>query len=235
MNKPVRIKRIYKTVSVEHNSTIMLDGRSAKTQGRNPLTAPTKELADAVAKEWALQREYVDRQSMPLTALLSLAIDSDEAGKEDWRDEILKYLSTDLICYRAEKPDALVEKQTTAWDPYMNWLREEFNGTLIVTSGVSAVTQPAAAAVSIRSALSVATAHTLIAIDTATKITGSAVLALALWKRFKPAQQIFNAARLDERFQEEKWGVDAEAKVRERSLEKEFLAAADFIRLIEGE
>ncbi len=237
MSHPVRIKRIYKDVAVKplgEGYGVMLDGRQARTPGRTALIAPNENLAAAVAAEWRAQGEFIERQTMPLTALLSAAIDAGDTGAAEWCAEILSFLGSDLLCYRAETPAALVERQRQVWDPYTDWLDREFDAMLALASGVVAVAQPDTAVCQIRRVLEGSAAFMLFGIYTATKISGSAVLALALWKAAWPVNDIFAASRLDEHFQEQRWGADAEAKAREQQLQKDFTAVAEFMRLMGG-
>lgn len=234
MSEPVRPKRFYKDVSVvphEGRYAIALDGRMAKTMCRHVLSAPWEALAGAVAAEWAAQGEHIDRATMPLTGMLSASVDGGVGEAEQWREEIVKYLGSDLVCYRAGEPEKLAARQAAVWDPYVEFLRAEFGAILVTTSGIIAVPQADASLVAIRSALTKAAPETLFALQIATAIAGSAVLALALWKDFDDAETIFDASRVDERFQEEQWGVDEEAKTREERLKADFLAVARFLAL----
>ncbi len=235
MTNPVRIKRIYKDVAVKplgEGYSVTLDGREAHTPGGAVLAAPSENLAAAVAMEWDAQGECVDRQTMPLTALLSAAIDAGETGATQWRVEILTYLGSDLLCYRAETPAALAERQQQVWDPYIDWLGGEFGARLAVTQGVTAIAQPDEAITQVAHALEAPPGFALFGIYTATNISGSAVLALALWKGAWPVEDIFAASRLDEHFQEQTWGADAEAKAREQQMQRDFIAIAEFMRLM---
>lgn len=237
MREAVRPKRFYKDVlAVPHEGrhAIALDGRIAKTMGRKALAAPTLALAEAVAAEWAGQGEHMDRASMPLTAMLSAAIDSGEDGASQWREEIVGYLGSDLVCYRADAPQALAERQADIWDPYVEFMRLEFGAILMTTAGIVAVPQADASLSAVRTALANETPETLFALRIATAISGSAVLALALWKGESGAQTLFEASRIDERFQEERWGADEEAKAREEQLRADFLKGAEFLSLLEA-
>ncbi len=233
---PARIKRFYKTVSVAPEGAgfvIRLDDRPARTARGDAVLAPTRSLAQAIADEWAVQEEFLDRRVMPLTAILCACLDGGEAGAAVWRDDVLSYLGTDLLCYRAESPQALVDRQEARWGPYLDWLRREFGAAMVVTTGVSAVSQPDVAIAAVRRVLNDRSAEALFALKSATAITGSAVLSLALWKRAFAPDEIFHAARLDERFQEERWGEDAQAKAREQAMRREFLDLSDFLGLLD--
>ena len=236
MSEAVRVKRFYKEVEVKPHGdgvAVFLDGKTAKTKGRRPLAAPARALIDAVAAEWNAQEDELDLRSMPLTRLLSAVLDGEETSSNEWRDETLNYLSSDLLCYRAEMPAALVERQQATWDPYLDWFEKEFGAALTVTCGISAAVQPDAATASVLQMVEELSSPSLFAIYMATRLNGSAVLALALWKKAETPEAVFKAARLDEHFQEERWGEDAEAKEREQDLEREFLAIACFMRLLE--
>ncbi|WP_425408826.1 ATP12 family chaperone protein [Hyphococcus sp.] len=229
------IKPFYKDVSLEKihgRFHLMLDGRNARTKAKNPLSAPTESLGAALADEWAAQEKIIDQNAMPLTGILSTAIDGGEEAGEMWRNEILEYLNSDLVCYRAETPAALVDRQAAAWDPYLDFLRDDLGAALISTSGIVAVAQPGIAAEAVRNALLGAAPETLFALRLATAITGSAAMALALWRGAYPADDVFEASRVDERFQEERWGADEEAKAREARMRDEFISIGRFFSLM---
>ena len=235
MTEETKVKRFYKAAAaeaVEDQYVILLDGRAAKTIGRNQLRAPSKSLADAIAAEWDAQSEFIDRNTMPLTALLAGAIDQKASCAEDPVDEILSFLKTDLLCYRADKPAALQERQAAAWDPYLSWFDATFGARLGTTTGIAAVEQPGEALDAVREELAKAAPFTAPAVKIATEITGSAVLALGLWRGEFDQDAIFDASRVDEAFQEERWGVDAEAEARTKRLAADFAAVARFLSLV---
>ncbi len=220
-------KRFYETVSIEANEerfAIMLDGRRTKTPSKNIFTVPNTTLAEAVAEEWRSQGEYIDRHRMPITNFLTATIDSEAGAAREWSDEIIAYLNSDLLCYRAIEPDALVQRQKERWNPFLTWFERDFGITLNVTSGIVAIKQPDENLMTIRSVLQDQQPEIVFALKRTTALTGSAVLAFALWKQAFPSAEIFEASRLDERFQEERWGVDDEAKEREAQLLSEFHA-----------
>ena len=213
---------------------VFLDGRQARTMGRRPLAARARSLAEAVAAEWAAQGERIDRTAMPLTALLSAAIDGGGEAAAGWAEDVLSYLGSDLVCYRASQPEALVARQREIWDPYLDWFEGAYGRRLAAVAGVIATAQPPDAFDAVRRDLAAQAPEILLGLKTATTVAGSAVLALALWKGAFDEAAVFDASRLDERFQEARWGVDAEAKAREQKIEAEFSAVAAFIRLAEA-
>lgn len=230
-----QIKRFYDAVSFCAKSdryVILLDGRTAQTPKRNPLSSPSEKLALAVAEEWDSQQSTINRSSMPLTGILSAAIDGGEAVLSECRQDVINYLGSDLLCYRADAPRALVSRQAEQWDPFIHWFNEAFGQTLIVTTGIVAVQQSDATLRVVDDALIHETTEAIHALRIATALSGSAVLALALWKSAFDKNEIFNASRVDEQFQAERWGADEEALLREDRLRREFLSIAQFMALL---
>ncbi|WDI31017.1 hypothetical protein PUV54_13745 [Hyphococcus flavus] len=235
MTGNVSPKRFYKDVATDQldgRYRILLDSRPARTRGKNLLTAPTQALADAIAGEWDAQSETIDQISMPLTGVMAAAIDGGESAAQTWLDEILNYLGSDLVCYRADEPAELVERQAAVWDPYLDFARAEFGAPLMKTQGIIAVSQPQLSIDAVRSHLAEQPPETLFALRLATAITGSAVLALALWRNAYGPEEIFEASLVDERFQEQRWGVDEEAMARQSRLGAEFASIARFLNLV---
>ena len=235
MEKPVLPKRFYKEVSLDRQSddcwSVLLDGRQAKTTARHVLATPSQTLADAVRAEWEAQGDEIDPATMPLTQRLMLVIDRGTEDREKWLEQVLAFLQSDLLCYRADMPEDLVQRQEDAWDPYLAWLAEAHGIDLSVTSGVMAVSQSDKSLAVANILLEKTTADELCCLVAATEITGSAGLALALWQGFRPVDDIFLASRVDETFQAEKWGIDSEAAEREAQLKAELEAVARYLDL----
>ena len=228
------VKRFYEGVSVGEEDgafTILLDGRPAKTRGGRVLGAASRVLADAMADEWRAQGAAVAPSTMPLTGLQMTVLDLGAREADIWRRRVLDYLQTDLLCYRAEAPAALVARQAAVWDPYLDWLAETCGAAFEPTEGIMHAAQPAAAVAAAGRLLDEAGAAQLLSIRIITELTGSAVLAIALWRGRANADAVFAAARLDEDYQAEQWGRDAEAEARAERLRAEVDAAARFLEL----
>lgn len=227
-------KRFYKTAAVEKDGeafVVRLDGKAAKTRGGKPLGAKSRALAEAVAAEWNEQAENVNLAQMPMTRFAMTARDL-EGDAAIWREAALAFLKSDLLCYRAEEPAELVERQRAAWDPILGWSASTLNIRLKTGAGVGFIAQPEAAHVAARQALSALSTEEALGLKAAAEISGSAVIALALLNDAFPADQLFAASRIDETFQAERWGLDSEAEARERRLRQDFLDAARFLKLL---
>ena len=232
-----RMKRFYREASASASSdggyTVLLDGKAVKTPKRAMLSLPNLALAEAVAEEWRGQGEGIDPQSMPLTRLAFAAIDVVTPKRARIAEETLKYAGTDLLCYRAEGPPELATRQAHTWDPLLDWEAETYGARLNLGSGIKHVPQPAKAIAELAQAIARYDEFELAVLHTATTVTGSLVLALALAEGEVSAGEVFAAATLDETFQAEKWGRDAEAEQRRHHLLSELTAAERFLRLVE--
>jgi chaperone required for assembly of F1-ATPase len=223
-------KRFYKDVTVgetEDGFSILLDGRPVKTPGKRPLAVPTRAAADLLAGEWQAQETEINPVKMPVTRLVNTAIDGIEAESDAVFDDIVKFAGTDLLCYRADNPQSLVDMQASHWDPVLYWAADAFGARFILAQGVIHRQQPeaaigayAAALANHRSALKLAALHTI------TTLTGSALLALAFAEGRLTSEQAWSAAHVDEDWNILQWGTDAEAEARRKARWAEMHAAA---------
>lgn len=232
---PKRIRKFFKSASLEKTPdgfALLLDGKAAKTPVHAALSLPNEGLAEAVAEEWRVDSEMLFPAKMPLTRLASTAIDLGDSDCANWIGDILNYLGTDLICYRAAEPAALVERQAAAWDPLLDWAEAMLGVRPAATAGIAVIDQPQELLEAARGRLEAADKWRLAGLFAAVPIAGSAVIGLALAARAFSAGTLFEASRVDERFQAGRWGFDAEAAARERLLEAEFLAADKWFALL---
>jgi chaperone required for assembly of F1-ATPase len=233
--RPLPVRRFYKAVELgeaDGRHALLLDGRRARTPGRNSVSAGSRALMLEVAAEWERQSETIDPSEMPLTRLLNSAIDGVAYTMAETRADLLGYAGSDLLCYRAEEPETLVARQAQAFDPVLGWAAESLGARFNVTAGVMHVAQPPEALAAIGAALDAySDPVVLAALSVMTTLTGSALLALAVARGFLSAEAAWRAAHVDEDFQAERWGEDAEATARGKARRREFEAAATALAL----
>jgi len=234
--RPAPIKRFYKQASAGERAgafALMLDGKPAKTSAKNPLVLPSRALAEAVAAEWAGQGAHIDPASMPLTRLAHAAIDGVAGGAQAVAAEIERYAGSDLLLYRATEPEDLVAAQAKHWDPVLAWAGEVFGARFTLAQGVKHVAQPEAAIHAIRVEIArYASLFQLAALVSLTHISGSALLALALGRGRLSPDEAWAAAHVDEDWNIQRWGADAEAMARRAARRLEFIAAARMLELL---
>lgn len=230
MKKPLP-KRFYDAVTVaaeECGFGIRLDGRTLKTPAKNPLSLPTRALAELVAREWNAQRDVIDPGSMPVTKLVNTAIDGIAPDMQAVAEDIVRYAGNDMLCYRASEPAALVDRQSGKWDPILDWASEALGARLILAEGVIHQAQPQEAVDAVSQAVGRFTDPiALAALHTITTISGSAILTLAYALGRIDLQTLWTLAHLEEDWTVEQWGEDEEATARRAARLVEATAAAD--------
>lgn len=212
----------------EAGFAVHLDGRPIKTPAKSSLTLPTLALAEALAEEWRAQEEIVRPSTMPMTRMANSAIDKVIPQRADVEEHLLSYGETDLLCYRAESPQALVERQADAWDPWLEWLAEKTGVRLVVASGVIPVNQAPEALDRLKSEFHAFSAFELAAFHDLVTLPGSLVLGLAVTSHSANPNEIWDLARIDELWQIEQWGEDEEAQENNALKKQAFLDAARF-------
>ncbi|GLV20876.1 ATPase [Sphingobium sp. TomMM35A] len=229
------MKRFYKDVAVISGGAgheIQLDGRPVRTPARAALALPTARLAEAVADEWRQQGDTVDPRSMPFTGLANGAIDQIAPNRESFAAGIANYGTSDLLCYRAEGPAGLVSREAAAWDPLLDWARQRYDVTFRVTQGIIPVDQPPETLERLDAAVKAYDPFTLAGLSTLVTLSGSLVCGLAIVEGGHDADTIWTASEIDEAWEVEQWGEDAEAAARAARRREEFAMARQFCELV---
>ncbi|MFN3657763.1 MAG: ATP12 family chaperone protein [Pseudolabrys sp.] len=235
--RPTLRKRFYERAHVgeagEGGYPVLLDGRPVRTPARRALAAPTPALAQAIAEEWNAQAEVIDPARMPLTRLANAVIDAVAAAVGPVTEEVVAFLGTDLVCYRADSPEGLVARQTQAWDPVLAFAREALGARFVQVEGVMHAAQPAEAIAAARAGIP-ADVWRLAAVSSITTLTGSALIAIALAQGALDTDEAWAAAHVDEDWQMTQWGRDTLALDRRAFRRTEFDAAARVLALTDS-
>ena len=213
---------------VEDEFTVHLDGRGVKTPAKSPLNVPTKALADAIAAEWQAQEGVVNPNLMPFTRSANAAIDKVRIQHGEVADMLAAYGDADLLCYRAIAPVELVARQTSEWDPILDWASAVLNATLETRSGVMHVPQSGTPLLGLSAKTHALTNFELAAFHDLVSLSGSLILGFAATKDYAPIEELWTKSRLDEIWQEELWGSDDEAQIASEVKKVAFLHAKRF-------
>ena len=223
-------RRFYQEATSEatqRGHELRLDGRPARTPGRAPLLVRSAAIGRAIAAEWNAQTERIDPLSMPLTRTANSAIDGVAGRMTQVRADIAAFAGSDLLCYRADDPAGLVERQREAWDPVLERFAAERGARFTLQVGIMPVEQPPEALAAVAGRLdAVDDALTLAALHVATTLTGSALLALAVLDGWLDAEAAWAAAHVDEDWNIALWGRDEEAEARRAQRWRDMRAAA---------
>jgi len=207
-------KRFWSDVSVVGSTggfVVHLDGRVVKTPDRHDLNVPTRGAAELIAVEWDAVDGTLDPAEMPATRWANVAIDRVGENHGDVVDMLAAYGGTDLLCYRATHPDALIAKQAAVWDGPLDWAKARFDAPLVVTQGIIPVDQPNQSVVNLRTEVAKMEPFSLSAFHDLVHISGSLVLSLALYHDEIDINAAWAACQVDEIWQKELWGEDEEA------------------------
>ena len=170
------MKRFWTEVSIGVRGdgfAVFLDGRPVKTPAKTSLSAPSEALAQAIADEWAAQEGEVRPEGMPYTRMANAALDKVTPQRAEVATMLADYGGTDLLCYRAEGPDALVARQAAQWDPYLEWAATAFGARLHLQTGLMPVPQEAAALEALKAQVDALDPFRLSAFHDLVALTGS--------------------------------------------------------------
>ena len=228
-----RLRRFYKTVEVVSDEAgelflIHLDGKPARTPGGEKISVCHDALALLIAAEWAAQGEEIAPASMPITRLVNTALDGVRDKADAVLVDIVKYAGSDLVCYRANEPQELVERQAAAWDPVLAWARQTLGAEFVVANGIIFRAQSSVSLAAFTESLHDLACDPLelAALHTMTTISGSALIALSMAMGHMTVEHAFTAANIDEDWNRERWGSDEEAETMRANRWRDFSAAA---------
>ncbi|HWJ69494.1 MAG TPA: ATP12 family protein [Sphingobium sp.] len=213
---------------------ILLDGRAVRTPGRASLTVPGEALARAIVAEWDAQGETIDPRTMPMTGFANATIDRVLPAIGDFRGQVAAYAESDLLCYRADGPEALIAAQAAAWGPLLDWAGRRHAIAFNVTTGILPVDQPALTLEALRGAVEALDPWVLAGVATLTQISGSLVSALALIEGAAELEGLWAAVTVDERWQAEQWGADEAATAQLEAHRADFAHAAHYCALVKA-
>ena len=235
------MKRFWNTATAERlgdGYQVLLDGRPVRLPGGASLALPTALLAAAVADEWQRAGSQPGGEMgwdmVPLTRLVGTAQERIAPDPSAVADALATYGESDLLCYRAERPAELVRRQERAWQPWLDWAADRYGARLVPTVGIVHRPQDPAALAALRRVMGKQDPLALAALGVAIPALGSLVLGLALADGALDAGMAHALATLDETFQAEQWGEDAEAARRRERVGEDVAVAGRLLRLARG-
>lgn len=229
-------KRFWKSTTVaevDDGFAIHLDGRVVKTPEGAVLTIPNQHLANSIRDEWDAQEETIDPATMPMFRFTVTAVDRVTPQREAVIDEISNYGSSDLLCYREADDQALARHQHNTWQPYLEWFAKAEGVSLICTDGLMPITQDAGACTTMRGIVARYDDFTLAGLHTLVTVSGSLVIGLAMATGEVTPETGGAAALLDDLWQQDKWGYDAEADARIKANQNLLTESCRFIDMLQ--
>lgn len=229
-----KAKRFWKNAEVvpaEGGYAVELDGRPIRTPAKRPLILPTQAMAEAVAAEWQAQEEEIRPHTMPVTKTANAAIDKVAVQHAEVADLLAAYGDSDMLCYRAESPAALVERESREWDPLLDWAEETLGVRLKTRTGVIHAAQDAGTLKLLSQRVHGLSDFELAAFHDLVSLSGSLVIGFAAAYGAFDADRLWNVSRLDEIWQAEQWGQDDAAEALAESKKAAFVHAVRMFEL----
>ena len=230
------IKKVFwNLVTIKQDASeycIYLDNHLLKTPKKTVLKLPNYKLANLLVDEWKQQKDEIDFTKMPANRLANAAIDQTRNQIFETKKILEEYADTDLLFYRAEKPQELIDEQILIWDPFISWAENRFYIKLNITTGVIPIRQHPKSIESLVSQMTQMSSFQLTVFNKLVTISGSYILGLAALENTMSAESIWNAAILDENWQASIWGEDVEQKQNIELKKLEFLKATEISTLL---
>ncbi|MDC1356613.1 hypothetical protein N8310_03395 [Pseudomonadota bacterium] len=219
------MKKFWKTVEVSELTTnsyqILLDKKILKTPMQNDLIFTNYRISYETSLEWDINSDELDTDEMIFFGIFSTAIDRIVNDRVLYINEIMKFVDTDLICYKADKPDELVELQNKHWDPILLIIKNYIGEEIEVFTGIMPGTQNIQVHNKIKKLIHNFSNIELSILHRLTNIIGSIFISLCVIKGDILKKYICQLCFLDELWQAENWGVEEEAAKKRDKVSKE--------------
>lgn len=210
-------KRFYKDVKIITNESniqkirtysLAMDNRNLRSASGKIIEIPSYPLALAAASEWDQQHPNINKSCMPLFSILNLCHDYDESlkNKDGIIDEIVRYLQTDTLLYRAFDSQDLAEIEEEKWGPATKQLMDMLEIELGTTSTFSPPSVPQHSQDQVRLYLETFNMWELISLERIVMTLKSSILALLLSAREITSERAVDLSLVELDFQTNRWG-----------------------------
>jgi chaperone required for assembly of F1-ATPase len=212
---------------------VRLDARELRGPRGASLILPTRALAELVAGEWAAQGETLELARMHATRLANTAVEAAPKARAATAEAVVNFASSDLVCYFATDPAGLAERQARLWGPLLDRVEAEAGLAFVRAAGIVHQPQPPDTLARVQAMALALDDFALTGLAFGAALFGSAVLALAMLWGWLSGEEAFDLSRLDEAWQEEQWGVDAEAAERTGRMRGEAVMLDHWFRALD--
>ena len=230
------MKKFWKNVEVkkkiENSFVILLDERILKTPLQKDLIFLNHKIAIETALEWDINEKEINTDNMIFYGLISTAIDKVNNNRGSYIENILGFVNTDLICYRADSPNELVELQNISWNPIIALIKEYIDVDLKSFIGVMPSKQPLEIFLRLKVLINNFSDIQISALYRITNLTGSIYISLCILKGDILKNKAFELSFLDELWQAKNWGAEEEASDKRDKIAQELNRIISFVELI---
>jgi chaperone required for assembly of F1-ATPase len=219
------MKKFWKNVEIQKSTNntfqILLDKNILKTPVQNELFFSNYNIAYEASLEWDINSDTLNADDMVFFGIYCTAIDRISSNRKLYINEIIGFVDTDLICYRAEKPIELIQLQNTKWDPILSIVKAYTDLEIDVFQGIMPGKQNIRVHNKIKKLINNFSDLEISILYRMTNITGSIFISLCVLKRSFLEEALFELCYLDELWQAKKWGFEEEASTKRNKISKE--------------
>ena len=230
------MKKFWERIEIKKVSSkefyILLDNKKLKTPLKKELILSNHLMAKEVLKEWDHSSEIINIDDLVFYSLLSTAIDKVSEERNSYINDIINFIDTDLICYRADNPIDLVSFQNKQWDPIISFIEKYINTKVSVFKGVMPSQQSSEVHHRFKNLIVELSDVQISVLHRITNLVGSVFLSLCILKKDLTHKQAFELSFLDELWQAENWGYEDDASAKRKKIRTELNRLILFIDCI---
>lgn len=230
------MKKFWKIVQVKkklkNSFEILLDKRILKTPMQKDLIFSNYKIAKETALEWDIDEKEINTENMVFYGLISTAIDKISNDKVSYIENVLGFINTDLICYRADGPNELVDLQNSSWNPIISFIKKYIDVELKFFIGVMPSKQSLEIFNRLKTLINSFSDIEISALHRMTNLTGSIFISICILKGDVLKNEAFELSFLDELYQAKNWGIEQESLDKRDKIAKELNRIISFVELI---
>lgn len=231
------MKKFWKIIEIQKNSSksfqILLDKKKLKTPLKNELILSNQIIANEVLKEWDQNFDIINTENLVFYGLLSTAIDRIHEQRDAYISDIINFIDTDLICYRAEGPYDLVSLQNQNWNPILLLIEKYTKVNINIFKGIMPLEQDLKVHAEIKHFIINLSDVQISVLHRITNLIGSVFLSICILKKDLSKKQAYEFAFLDELWQAKNWGYEEEASIKRNKIRIELNRLIHFIDCME--
>lgn len=231
------MKKFWKKIEIRQSSSkkfhLLLDNKKLTTPMKKELVLPSEILVNEVLREWDQNSDNINIDDLVFYGVLSTAIDKVNLKKDAYVNDIIDFIDTDLICYRAESPNDLIALQNKSWNPILLLIEKYIDVKIKVFKGVMPSNQDQKVHTEIKKLISNLSDVQISVLHRITNLIGSIFLSLCILKKDLLKEDAFECSFLDELWQAKNWGHEEDASIKRNKIRLELNRLIHFVNCIE--
>ena len=224
MTKNIIIKEISK-----NNFVYCRNNKNLKTTKGNIIKVEGQGFAQKILNKIEKEKNIKDSNFLKL---LFFSSDLDVKQRCIIKKSIIKYLDTDLVCYRANKGTELEKMQSKYWDPYIDFCERSFKLNYKKNYTIMPSIQEISNTDKVVKVLDNMDKYTLTAFFFLVEVTNSIIISLNILYKSVSYNLVWRDCNLEEEYNQLKWGIDEDFKKKLLYKKNFFIDIIDYLKII---